>query len=135
MIHDFFGKCKDFFIETTNKLEGCDRRIALAKLAKEIGRGGQSLVAKEFKASRDTIRKGMHELESGIKIIDAFNARGRKNIEEKLPNLLKDITYIVDLESQTDPTFKSTRLFIRLTVKEVRKQLVAKKDYRIFCKI
>ncbi|MBZ9621777.1 HTH domain-containing protein [Clostridium sp. FP2] len=42
-------------------------------------------MAKEFNVSRDTIRNGIHELKSGIIIVDAFNARGRKNIEEELP--------------------------------------------------
>ena len=130
MIQEYFGKSKDFFMEALTKLKGYDKRIVLAKLAKGMGRGGQSFLAKEFNISRDTIRKGMQELESGIKIVDAFNLRGRKKIEEKLPTLLEDIIDIVDLESQTDPTFKSTRLFTRLTVKEVRKQLVAKKDYK-----
>lgn len=130
MIQNFFGKCKDFFIESVNKLKGSERRIILAKLAKEIGRGGQTVVAKEFNASRDTIRKGKYELESGIKIIDAFNARGRKKIEDKLTSLLTDIIDIVDSGSQTDPNFKSTRLFTRLTVKEVKNQLIVKKKYK-----
>ena len=78
---------------------------------------------------RDTIRKGLHELNSGMTIVDAFNARGRKPIEEKLPNLIVDIQNIVDSQSQTDPNFKTTRIFTRLTVKEVRKQLIKQKGY------
>jgi hypothetical protein len=124
MILGIFGKCKDIFKETLNKLKGSDRRVALASVAKLIGQGGQSTVAKEFNVSRDTIRKGLHELNSGIMIVDAFNARGRKRIEEKLPNLTQDIKNIVDSQSQTDPNFKTTRLFTRLTVKVVRKQLI-----------
>lgn len=131
MIHNFLGKCKDIFIDSINKLRGSDRRIALAKVSKAIGKGGQRIVAKEFNVSRDTIRKGIHELESGFKIVDAFNARGRNKVEEKLPNLLKDIKDIVDSQSQTDPSFKTTRLFTRLTVKEVRNQLVQTRHYSL----
>jgi len=43
---------------------------------------------------------------------------------------LKDITDIVDPESQTDPSFKTTRLYTRLTVKEVRNQLINQKIYK-----
>ena len=129
MILSIFGKCKDIFKETLNKLKGSDRRIALASVSEAIGRSGQSIVAKEFNVSRDTIRKGCHELRSEITIVDAFNARGRKPIEEKLPNLLRDIKNIVDSQSQTDPNFKTTRIFTRLTVKEVRKQLILQKGY------
>ncbi|HZK55843.1 MAG TPA: ISAzo13 family transposase [Desulfosporosinus sp.] len=129
MIHNIFGKCKDILKETINKLKGSDRRMALARVAVDIGKGGQSLVADEFKVSRGTVRKGLHELNSGFRIVDAFNARGRKPIEEKLPNLIEDIKNIVDSQSQTDPNFKTTRLFTRITVNVVRKQLIKHKHY------
>ena len=131
MIHNILDNCKDIFIDSINKLKSSDRRIALAKVSKAFDKGGQRIVAKIFNVSRDTIRKGTHELESGITIIDAYNARGRKKVEEKLPNLLEDIKDIVDCQSQTDPNFKTTRLFTRLTVKKVRDQLVEKKGYSL----
>jgi len=129
MILGIFGKCKDIFKETLNKLKGSDRRVALASVSEVIGKCGQSIVAREFNVSRDTIRKGLHELNSGFEIVDAFNARCRKPIEEKLPNLIWDIKNIVDSQSQTDPNFKTTRIFTRLTVKEVREQLIKQKNY------
>ncbi|MEG0578126.1 MAG: ISAzo13 family transposase [Bacilli bacterium] len=51
-------------------------------------------------------------------------------MEEKLPNILEDIKNIVDCQSQTEPSFKATRLFTRLTVKEVRNQLILQKEYK-----
>ncbi len=130
MIQNLFGKCKDIFIKTVNKLNSADKRIVLAELSKIKRKGGQSFIAKEFGVSRDTIRKGTVELESGIKIVDKFSERGRKAIEEYLPNLLDDIRDIVDPQSQTDPSFKTTRLYTRLSVKEIRKQLIIQKNYR-----
>ena len=50
-----------------------------------------------------------------------------KRIEEKLPHLLEDIKDIIDSQSQTDPNFKTTRLFTRLTSKEIRIQLIIQK--------
>ena len=126
MIQNFSKNIKDILFETINKLTGSDKRIALAKTAEAIGKGGQSIVAKEFHVSRDTIRKGINELKTGVPIKDNFHARGRKKVEDKLPNLLQDIKGIVDGQSQTDPNFKTTRLFTRLTVKEIRKQLIQK---------
>ena len=79
--------------------------------------------------NRGTIRKGQHELEHGIVCIDAFSLRGRKRSEEHLPNLLSDITAIVDGQSQADPQFRTTRLYTRLTAAEVRRQLIAQKGY------
>ena len=74
--------------------------------------------------NRGTIRKGMHELKSGLQCVDALSFRGRKKIEDHLPHLLEDIKEIVDPQSQTDPTFKTTKLYSRLSAKEVRKQLL-----------
>ena len=129
MILNMSGKCKEIFIETINQLRGSNRRIALANVSKSIGKNGQSTVVNEFHVSRDTIRKGLHELKTGAPIIDAFHARGRKPIEEKLPNLIADIKDIIDCQSQTDPSFKTTRLFTRITVKEVKNQLIQQKKY------
>ena len=44
MILSIFGKRKDIFKETLNKLKGSDRRIALASVSEAIGRSGQSIV-------------------------------------------------------------------------------------------
>jgi hypothetical protein len=79
--------------------------------------------------NRGTIRKGMHELDSGIVCVDAFSARGRKRAEDRLPNLLDDMRDIVDGQSQTDPTFETTRLYTRLSAAEVRQQLILQKGY------
>jgi len=129
MIKNFFGSCKDIMIKTVGKLEGSNKRVALARIAKEYGYGGKSFVAKEFKAGRDTIRLGGHELRTGIAGIDAFNMRGRKTVEERLPNLTKDIKYIVDLQCQTNPQFTSTRLYTRLTITKIRNLLIEERGY------
>jgi hypothetical protein len=61
--------------------------------------------------------------------MDAFSSRGRKRAEDHLPNLLTDIQAIVDGQSQTDPQFKTNRLYTRLTAGEVRRQLIEKFGY------
>jgi Rhodopirellula transposase DDE domain len=76
------------------------------------------------------MRKGEHELQQGMVCIDAFSLRGRKRSEDHLPNVLVDITAIVDGQSQTDPQFRSTRLDTRLTATEVRRQLMVQFGYR-----
>jgi hypothetical protein len=65
-----------------------------------------------------------------VRIVDNFSARGRKPAEAHLPRLLDDICAIVDSQSQTDPTFRTTRLYTRLSAAEVRRQLIAQKGYR-----
>src|SRR3989442_13342456 len=72
----------------------------------------------------------MQEAAQGIACIVGFRLRGRKRSEDHLPNLLRDITAIVDGQSQADPQFRTTRLYSRLTATEVRRQLIAQKGYR-----
>jgi hypothetical protein len=95
-----------------------------------LGVGGQRLAESELGWNRGTIRKGMKELTSGVTCIDNMSAKGRYKAELHLPNLLEDIKNLVDSQSQTDPTFKSQRLYTRLCATEVRKQLIEKYDYR-----
>jgi len=120
---------KALFIDTAKKLKGNKRRTFMAQVVKLLGKGGQRRAERELNWNRGTVRKGMHELESGIACEDAFSARGRKRAEEHLPNLLEDIEAIADEQSQTDPTFKTTRLYTRISAAEVRKQLILQKGY------
>jgi hypothetical protein len=121
---------KKIFTETANALKGSARRIFMAQVVKALGKGGQRRAEIELGWHRRTIRKGTHELESGFRCHDNFSARGRKPAEYHLPNLPDDIKAIAEAESQTDPTFKTTRLYIRLSAAEVRKQLIEQKGYR-----
>ena len=120
---------KSLLIETAKSLKGSARRIFMARTVKELGVGGQRRAARELGWGRMTIRKGMHELDSGLRCVDAFALRGRKRAEVHLPNLLTDITAIVDRQSQTDPQFRTSRLYTRLTAAAVRRQLIAQKAY------
>jgi hypothetical protein len=120
---------RKIFIETASALKGSARRIFMAQVVKALGKGGQRRAEIELGWHRRTIRKGTRELESGFRCYDNFSARGRKPAEHHLPNLLDDITAIAETESQTDPTFKTTRLYIRLSAAEVRKQLIKQKGY------
>jgi hypothetical protein len=121
---------KTLLIETAKALTGSARRLFMARTVKELGPGGQQRAARELRWGRMTIRKGLHELDSGVICVDAFALRGRKRAEEHLPNLLTDIQAIVDSQSQADPQFRTTRLYTRLTAAEVRRQLIAQKGYQ-----
>jgi hypothetical protein len=120
---------KALLIDTANTLKGSARRLFMARTVKELGAGGQRRAERELGWSRGTIRKGAHELESGVTCIDNFKARGRKRAEVHLVTLLPDITASVDSQSQTDPQFRTNRLYTRLSAAEVRRQLIAHHGY------
>ncbi|WP_321491485.1 hypothetical protein [uncultured Desulfobacter sp.] len=100
--------------QTKEKLKGTDRRQFMAHVSL-MGKGGQRKAEKELRWNRDTIRKGLKELQSGFVCIDNFSGRGRKSAEEKYPSLLEDIKNIVEPVCQTDPAFHSTKLYSPIT--------------------
>jgi hypothetical protein len=120
---------KAWLMETAKALKGADRRRFLARTVKELGHGGQRLAERALGWNRQTIRKGLRELDHGVTCLDAFSLRRRKRAEEHLPNLLRDIKAIVDGQSQADPDFRSSRLYTRLSAHEVRTQLIVQQGY------
>ena len=120
---------KALFVETAQSLNGSARRLFMARTVKELGPGGQRRAERDLGWSRVTIRKGTHELASGFTCLDAFAARGRKRVEDHLPQLLSDIKALVDGQSQADPQFRTARLYPRLSAAAVRRQLIAQKGY------
>lgn len=121
---------KPLLRDTAKKLKGYARRLFMAEAVEGYGRGGQNWAQKELGWNRCTIRKGMHELRCGIQCKDAFSLRGRKSYDKRLPKLLDDIRDTVDPRAQTDATFRTSDLFVKVTAKEVRKLLIDEKGYK-----
>jgi Rhodopirellula transposase DDE domain len=129
MLVELTSEVKDYLRHSAAALRGFDRRLFMARTVRLLGHGGQSRAERELGWSRVTVRKGVHEFDSGIRCADAFSSRGRKRAEEHLPGLRADIRSLVDGQSQTDPTFHSQRLYTRLSAAEVRRQLVLQKGH------
>jgi len=115
--------------EAVDNVGGHFRRRLMAMTVKALGKSGQRMAERQLGWYRGTVRKGTFELESGIICIDNFSGRGRRLSEEHLPSLLEDITAIVKPSCQTDPTFRTTKLYTPLTAKNVHKRLLEQKGY------
>ena len=102
----------------------------MASVVKTIGYGGQQFAEKYLGWNRNTIRKGREELDSGIDFEDQYHRCGRKKAEHYYPELLLHIQAIAEPSGQTDPTFRSTRLYTPLTANEVRHRLINRYGYR-----
>ena len=120
---------KDTLNETQANLGGYQRRHFMAQIVQSMFDGKATRAECELGWNRRTVRKALAELNGEFCYIDHYHLRGRKKAEEHLPNLLVDIRAIVDSQSQTDPTFRTQRLYTRLSAAEVRRQLIAQKGY------
>lgn len=120
---------KETVNETRANLSGYQRRHFMAQIVEHMFDGNQTRAETTLGWNRKTLRKALSELRGDFCYIDHYYLRGRKPAEEQLPNLLDDMRAIVDGQSQTDPTFRTQRLYTRLSAAEVRKQLIAQKGY------
>lgn len=113
----------------SSKLKGSARRMFLGQLALDYGKGGRVAISRSLEISRVTLNKGIREVTTGVVTEDKFSERGRKKLEDLNPKLIEDLKEIGDTSSQTDPQFKSTRLYSRLSISQIRKELI-KKGYK-----
>lgn len=120
---------KRLLIDTADSLKGHARRVFQARSVRALGVGGQNRAEREFGWSGAVIRKGERELSTGIECLDGRCNGGQKPAEVIFPNLISDIKAIVDGQSQTDPQFRNSRLYTRLSAAEVRRQLMVQKGY------
>jgi hypothetical protein len=118
---------KALFVHTAQALQGRARRLFMARTVTALGPGGQRQAERALGWHRGTLRKGLPALHSGCRCLDAFAARGRKRAEHHGPRLLAALTAIVASQSQTDPPFRTARLYTRLSAAAVRRQLIAQK--------
>jgi len=117
-------KTLDLLSAGLSLLRGPDRRLFMASAAVQLGRGGPAYLHRELGWDRTTMRKGLRELEAGAVSPSAAHLRGRKPLESELATLEQDIRAIAENSVQTDPTFRTTQLYRRLTAREVRRRLV-----------
>ena len=78
-----------WLVETADSFHGAQRRRFMAQTVEALDLS-QRQAALLLGWARDTVRKGLHELHSGITCLDNFSARGRKPVEAHLPHLLAE---------------------------------------------
>ena len=113
-----------------NQFSGADRRAFQAEVTRDHLQGNARQAERIFGWSRETIKKGQRELETGIVTVDNCSARGRLRTEEKIESLEADIRDLVDPQSQVDPKFQSAFAYTRVTGKKIREVLIQEKGYR-----
>jgi len=108
------------------RLTGYQRRLFQAEVATALCGGCARQAERRFGWGRETVEKGLHEHQHGIRCLENFAARGRQRGEDKDPQLAADIRAIVKPHSYADPELKSTRRYTNLSAAEVRDALIKK---------
>ena len=81
------------------------RRLLMGAAARQLGRGGITLIAAATGASKDTVGRGAGELEAGVVVDGRVRATGagRKSVEHHDPGLWPALDELVDPETRGDP--------------------------------
>lgn len=112
-----------------HRLRGHERRLFMAEVTLGLCDGSARQAERRFGWGRDTVEKGLHELQQGIRCQENFSARGRPRWEEEEPQRAQDIRAIVEPHTHADPELKSERRYTNLTAAEALEQLQTKKGY------
>jgi predicted Fe-S protein YdhL (DUF1289 family) len=106
------------------RLTGYRRRLFQAEVATTLCGGCARQAERRFGWGRETVEKGLHEQQHGMRCLENFAARGRQRSEEKDPQLASDIRAIVEPHTYTDPELRSARRYTNLSAAEVRQALI-----------
>lgn len=123
------SEIRNLLNETKKSLNGYAQRHFMAETVATFCEGKAQQAEQALGWNRKTIQKAMAERCGQFCYVDQRHLSGRKKAEDQLPNLLNDLNEIAEQFSQTDPTFRTTRLFTRITAAEMRIQLIEQKGY------
>ena len=108
------------------RLTGYQRRLFQAEVVTALCGGNARQAEYRFGWGRETVEKGLHEQQHGVRCMENFAARGRQRSEQKDPRLAADIRAIVEPHTYADPGLKSARRYTNLSAAEVRDALIAR---------
>src|SRR4029079_18482060 len=108
------------------RLTGYQRRLFQAEAVTALCGGNARQAEHRFGRGRETVEKGLHEQQHGVRCLEDFAARGRQRSEQKDPQLAADIRAIVEPHTYADPELKSARRYTNLSAAEVRQALLEK---------
>lgn len=107
---------------------GFKRRRVQAEMAVKYCNGSARRAETTFGWGREAVHTGLNERRSGLRCLDAYELRGRKETEERCPELVPHIRRLVDPQAQADPRRQTPLAYTRITARAVREALRAEPD-------
>ncbi len=111
------------------RLRGHQRRLFMAEVTRDLCAGNARQAERRFGWGRQTVSKGLQELQQGIRCLENFAARGRPRWEEQAPQRVQDLRALVEPYTQADPELKSARRYTNLTARETLALMHTQKGY------
>ncbi len=124
------GPCADALLRlAASRLTGHPRRLFVAEVTLQLCGGSARRAERRFHWGRDTVTKGLRELQQGIQCLDNFQARGRPRLEDQKPQLAQDIRELAEPHTHADPELRSERRYANLSAEEMWTLLQTQKGY------
>jgi len=103
-----------------------ERRLAMAEVTQHLLEGKPRVAEYVFGWSRETVKAGLEELQTGVARQNDLSARRKPKTEEKYPQLVEDIRLLVEPHSQAEPHLRTALAYTNITAAAVRSALVKK---------
>lgn len=120
---------KSSFKDAATKLTGFKKRSFIAKVTKDYFDSSARKAETVMGWSRDAIKTGLKEMETGIVCLNYYSGRGRKKTEDHLIHLREDIENLLENNVSTDPQFRTTLRYTRISALKIREALISEKGY------
>ena len=103
-----------------------ERRRAMGEVTLLLLDGKHRVAENVFGWSRSAVEVGINEFQTGISCVNDISARLKPKTEEKNPKLLAEIHAIMEPQSESESSLRTTLLYTNMTAKAVYDALVAK---------
>lgn len=100
------------------------RRSAMGEVTLSLLNGKHRVAESVFGWNRSAVKVGIKEFQTGILCVNDISARVKPKTEEKNPKLLAEIHAIMELQSESESSLRTTLLYTDITAKAVYDTLV-----------
>ncbi len=102
------------------------RRCAMGEVTLLLLDGKHRVAENVFGWSRSAVEVGINEFQTGISCVNNISTRLKPKTEEKNPKLLAEIHAIMEPQSESESSLRTTLLYTNMTAKAVYDALVVK---------
>lgn len=102
------------------------RRCAMGDVTLSLLDGKHRVAESVFGWSRTAVEVGIHEYQTSISCVNDISARVKPKAEEKNPKLLADIQAIMEPQSESESSLRTTLLYTNMTARAVYDALLEK---------